>query len=610
MKQIFSISAILLLFCVTACRESDPFVADDPVYMEWGGDTSHFEESASGGMSLNSLYTSGEATVYMPAGELAGKEYKFTLTMDLNPSSRNYARVYLWSESPDTSDPGEAFFVRLGYTKDNVSLCYQTGNKTPKVLINGADNLLTADWSEVSVRVIVEETGTFHLFTRMAGEEEYKEGESTYPDPLPAGSGYFMLNCKFTSKGRNAFAFDSISVDTASGGDTDSPDDGEDPPVSDVPALLDTRILSSTDLLFVFDRAIDSKEAVFTLSGKKATRITPASDKKQLTVTFGQEMEKGKNYQLVWKGIKGEGGTAEATGSFDFIFSEEEPPLPPGEVITDIHAGDVVINEILFDPFAGGSEYMELYNRTTSAFDVSQLAFATRKEDGTLRTAYPLSGVTQPLLPGGYLVFTKQKAGVLPFYTILSPETICEVSKLPVLSNQSATLVLFDVREEEVVDEVSYSSKWHAVLAGETKGVSLERLSPDRESQDAANWTSAAANAGYGTPGYKNSQSETADGGEPKKIRIGSPVKEKEGYTVAYTFDQAGYLCKSVIYDTQGRAVAEVGSGESLGTEGILSWNGKRKDGKPLRPGLYIWYADFIHPSGKAKRYKETFVAY
>ena len=56
-----------------------------------------------------------------------------------------------------------------------------------------------------------------------------------------------------------------------------------------------------------------------------------------------------------------------------------------------------------------------------------------------------------------------------------------------------------------LLDEVSYSDKWHFPLIANTEGVSLERISYEAASLQ-GNFHSAATSAGYGTPGYRNSQ--------------------------------------------------------------------------------------------------------
>ncbi|MCC8170841.1 MAG: lamin tail domain-containing protein [Parabacteroides sp.] len=610
MKQISPFCILSLLFCILSCVQNDSLSNPYPVSATWQGDRSQFIETDGGGFSLNSSYTSGEATVYMPVAGLAGQTYRFTLTTSLNPSSRNYARVYLWSEQPDTSDPGEAFFIRSGYTKDNVSLCRQTGTKTPKVLIDGKEGLLGTGSSEVSVCVTVDKSGVFRLFTRLAGQEERQEGEYVGKEALPSGSGYFMLNCKFTKSGRNAFAFSGVSVNAGTEEEGDGTG-GTDVPAADAPVLNEVRVLSPVSVCCVFDRPVTCASAVFRLGNDPVTQQALSEDKKRVTLTFTVPLEKGKSYELHWTGVKTAAGETEASGVFRFVYPETgSSGNVTGEGSTVIHAGDLVINEILFDPFAGASEYFELYNRSTEVLDVSRLAVTTRKESGELRGLYSLDEVKTPVFPGGYLVLTKQKAGVLPFYTVLSEQAVCQVGKLPVLSNQSATLVVLDKESGEVIDEVSYSSRWHSALAGDTQGVSLERISPDGSSQEPANWASASAAAGYGTPGCQNSQSAPGTEAAPGEISFGVPEKGNGGYCMAYTLDGAGYLYKSTVFDAGGKAVAEVASGETLSVAGTLRWNGKTKNGREARPGLYIWQVEVFHPSGKTKQHQDTFAVY
>lgn len=71
-----------------------------------------------------------------------------------------------------------------------------------------------------------------------------------------------------------------------------------------------------------------------------------------------------------------------------------------------------------------------------------------------------------------------------------------------------------------MIDEIRYSSKWHAPSVKNEKGIALERINPDRDTQDEMNWTSASATAGYGTPGYRNSQYGKQDEGEVTGIEL------------------------------------------------------------------------------------------
>lgn len=294
----------------------------------------------------------------------------------------------------------------------------------------------------------------------------------------------------------------------------------------------------------------------------------------------------------------------------------DEPDTPDDPSLPDItvEPGEFVFNELLPNPFAGGSEYIELYNRSDRALPVSGLSVAVRKADGTLNTRYPLSSVTATIEADGYVLLTKNLEGVTDFYTIQSPSSLFEVPKLPILANTSSTLVLFRTKDGTVIDEVSYTSKWHASSIKDQKGVSLERIDPDAGTQSPSNWTSASATVGYGTPGYPNSQSDislpddpdTPD--EPTGIKTPQWDESAGHYTISYYLDQPGYNCRAFVFNIAGQRVAQIANHELLGLTGKLTWDGYALSGKQLQTGVYIFYAELYHTSGTVKRYKQVFL--
>ena len=294
----------------------------------------------------------------------------------------------------------------------------------------------------------------------------------------------------------------------------------------------------------------------------------------------------------------------------------DEPDIPDDPSLSDItvEPGEFVFNELLPNPFAGGSEYIELYNRSDRALPVSGLSVAVRKADGTLSTRYPLSSVTATIESDGYVLLTKNLEGVTDFYTIQFPSSLFEVPKLPILANTSSTLVLFRSKDGTVIDEVSYTSKWHASSIKDQKGVSLERIDPDAGTQSPSNWTSASATVGYGTPGYPNSQSDislpddpdTPD--EPTGIKTPQWDESAGHYTISYYLDQPGYNCRAFVFNIAGQRVAQIANHELLGLTGKLTWDGYALSGKQLRTGVYIFYAELYHTSGTVKRYKQVFL--
>ena len=184
---------------------------------------------------------------------------------------------------------------------------------------------------------------------------------------------------------------------------------------------------------------------------------------------------------------------------------EETNPEPEIPEAQQPQPGDIIINELLPEPFVDGSEYIELYNHSEQELSLKDVCISTRKSDGSLNTRYPLEAYPQTLQAGDYLLLTKSIEGVENFYSLPASLNWLEC-KLPVLSNTGSTVVLYREEGEIIIDEVSYSPKWHAPTVKNKKGVALERKDPDKDSQNADNWTSAASSAGFGTPGLENSQ--------------------------------------------------------------------------------------------------------
>ena len=319
------------------------------------------------------------------------------------------------------------------------------------------------------------------------------------------------------------------------------------------------------------------------------------------------------------------GGTPGATNSAPTSPTPDEPTDPemPDEPTTpdtpetpdnnetpveasSVQPGEIILNELLPAPFAEGSEYIELYNRSQQTLSLTGLALATRKADGSISTLYPLSAITTPLEPGGYVLLSKLLSGVEAFYLISSPQALHEV-KLPVLANNGATVVLLRLTDLTVIDEVSYSPKWHDSAIKDPKGVALERLDPDKPTQDATNWHSAAASAGYGTPGYRNSQqllpSSTQNGFERPYWS-----DSERSYLLRYQLADAGYRCRIWVFDTMGRRIAEIANLSTLATEGTLRWDGIGYDGSRPKPGIYIFYAELFLPNGTTHTQREVFL--
>ena len=302
-------------------------------------------------------------------------------------------------------------------------------------------------------------------------------------------------------------------------------------------------------------------------------------------------------------------GEENSEGALDKPDEPDEPDEPnkPNEpdATEQVEPREVVLNEILFDPQPRGSEYIELYNRSDRTLSTHGLSIALRKSDGHLGTRHSLTSLATTLAPGDYLVLTSDPNGVASLFRTPALDVIRRF-KLPALNNQGATIVLLRTADSTVVDEVTYSAKWHSSAVKIRRGVALERISPDGSSQEAANWTSASSETGYGTPGYKNSQSGTSS-----QIEEGATISEPEynastrDYLIRYQMDKPDYRCQMAVYSSNGQKVAVIANNQLLTPEGEIRW-----DGAGLSPGVYIFHVELYHPDGSSQHIRKPLLVH
>lgn len=272
----------------------------------------------------------------------------------------------------------------------------------------------------------------------------------------------------------------------------------------------------------------------------------------------------------------------------------------------------VVINEILFDPKPGGSDYVELYNRSDSAVDLRTLFLTNRTGSGNYGVLKKLSDTTLHLPPGGYVVFTEDAAVLARQYFVKAPDAVVEVASLPSYANAEGTVVLAD-SSKNVVDEVQYNEDWHFPLLADAEGVALERIDPDGVSGEKSNWRSAASDAGYGTPGYQNSQYGLFQN-PIVHFSISPNIFSPNGdgvddlATISYSMTEGGAVANIFVYDASGRQVRHLVKNAVLGTIGKFSWDGLDERNQRLPVGQYIFYTEIFTLQGKKQHFKNVVV--
>ncbi len=268
---------------------------------------------------------------------------------------------------------------------------------------------------------------------------------------------------------------------------------------------------------------------------------------------------------------------------------------------------DVVINEILTNPYPEGTDFLELFNASDKNLHLDHLRLSNGSDTVFLQS---VSGQEILLPPGSYTVCTRDSAKtVLPCYSS-NPVNIFEIRKFPLLYNNEGRVVLLN-EYDETIDRFRYHRKLHSPFLTEITGISLERISARVSASDPANWHSAAEAWGFASPGLENSQVR-----KEQTLRVDfepeafSPNFDGylDEYRITYHLDHPGYIAHCRIFDSSGRFLFKLAESRLLATTGFLSWNGRDPTGNRLPLGRYIVVFEIFSLEGRVTRFKDAVV--
>ena len=277
-----------------------------------------------------------------------------------------------------------------------------------------------------------------------------------------------------------------------------------------------------------------------------------------------------------------------------------------------IEPGDILINEVLFNPIEEGSDYVEIYNYSEKQIPLNKLYLASRDIDLELTQIYNLTTDRSILDPHSYLALTKDTAGIFPWFNIKCTECFLQMGKFPSYNNDEDYVVLLN-NELEIIDEFHYNEEMHSPLLYYQEGISLERISFTEPTNEKSNWHSASTESGYGTPGYQNSQTINED---VEKVSVSfepeafSPNNDgyNDIYTIQIQLDKPGYFCNTWIYDSSGLLVRKLINNNILGTSETFTWNGKDENGQKQKLGVYVVMVEIFNTQGFVKQFKDGVV--
>lgn len=268
--------------------------------------------------------------------------------------------------------------------------------------------------------------------------------------------------------------------------------------------------------------------------------------------------------------------------------------------------GEVVINEVLYNPLDGGNDFIEIFNASPKTISLKNWKI-TDATNGAWNTPDVITEREILMEPGAYFILTKNGDHLHTFYPDAHINKVIRVEGMADFSSDDGiSLILPNFLSADVL---WYDESFHFPLLNTTDGVSLERISASLPTVESSNWHSASASVGFATPGYLNSQTRMAD--ENASLWVAKPdivSPDNDGYQdvllLQYTMPLPGYVGSVRIYDSAGQLKRTLKQGELMGISGEWFWDGLTDDGQKASIGIHVVALEAFHTSGDVIRKK------
>jgi hypothetical protein len=273
--------------------------------------------------------------------------------------------------------------------------------------------------------------------------------------------------------------------------------------------------------------------------------------------------------------------------------------------------GDILFNELLFNPIPGDPDYIELYNCSEKIIDASRLNLVyVNVETADTSVLVPVSPERRSIMPGTYYAMTTDRKKIIERYASSVPEYLFGISSLPSMPDDKGILILFN-SELDVIDKVSYSEKMQYPLLSGFEGIALEKTGRCNFSGESASWHSATENSGWGTPGGPNSVFiELLSQADKVNLSSTKITPDNDGYedllSISLSLKGNGNVVSVSVFDEAGSFVRKIAANMLTGAETTFIWDGTADDGSPVNSGIYIILIDLFDDKGKRERWKRV----
>jgi len=370
------------------------------------------------------------------------------------------------------------------------------------------------------------------------------------------------------------------------------------------PSVITADVLSATMVDLCFDETIDTSNIIISqfscTGGITITNLIVNPSGSCISITLSPAIDTGLVYTIILNGMGDCSGNLVSNSTTEVILPHTGAK------------GDLIINEILFNPFTGGDDFVEIYNNSEKYLDLYNWKLANW-DDGIIDNFKAIT-VHKLMRPGDYIVLTKDSSDIQSNYLNSIFGNFVQLASLPNYSNDSGTvfLILPDL-DSNVCDYFTYDEDLQFGLINNPDGISLERIDFNRPTNESTNWHSAAESVGWATPGLENSQyypGQLTSDAMTVEPEIFSP--DNDGFddilNINYTMANAGYVGSVTIFDANGRIIRSLVQNELLAAAGTVSWDGLNNKREKARIGMYIVYFEVFDLEGNVSGVKKTCV--
>ncbi len=474
MKQICLTLLLLASYGLSNAQVADNFTdgnfTQNP---NWVGDDSIFQVT-SGQLRLKGT-NSSDAYIATSHVQTDSVTWQFYTRFALSPSTQNFSRFYVMSDTSNLEGPVNGYYVQLGGvtgTTDSITFYKQTENTRVR-LIAGRASTVSKTNNLVRVKVFRDHLGNWQLWSDTLGGNNFVL-EGTAFDNEHTNCKYLGWWMRYTAGNSQNFYLDDVSA--------------SEPIYDIIPPIVDSiTVQSNNSILIYFNEAVDSVSAIQTNNyllqpgNLNPTQIQHISAR-LVQISFTQKFVSKRNYMLDITGIKDVEGNTIFLSSQPFFFYTPE-------------LYDVLISEFFPDPSPPMSlpeqEFIELYNNSGIALNLKGFTLS----DGSSTATLP------DFILGIDRFVTVCATANVPLFNVYG-NTI-GVSNFPSLNNSSDNIILKD-NNAQTMHQLSYDLSWYEDAIKDDGGWTIELKSPKQLCKGKQNYTSSLALDG-GTPGAINS---------------------------------------------------------------------------------------------------------